>query len=40
MSLHKNSFGACACEGMDIDPGRVIDVHIELMLNGLMAKPA
>ncbi|MBL0727137.1 TetR/AcrR family transcriptional regulator [Piscinibacter sp. HJYY11] len=39
MSLHKNSFGACPAEGMDFDPDRVIDVHIELMLHGLLAKP-
>ena len=39
MSLHKNSFGACPSEGMDFDPDRVIEIHIELMLNGLLAKP-
>ena len=39
MSLHKNSFGACPAEGMDFDPDRVIEVHIELMLNGLLATP-
>jgi hypothetical protein len=40
MSLHKNSFGACPAEGMDFDPDRVIEIHIELMLHGLLAKPA
>jgi AcrR family transcriptional regulator len=40
MTLHKNSFGACALEGMDIDPARVIETHIELMLNGLLTPSA
>jgi AcrR family transcriptional regulator len=38
MALHKHSFGACAAEGMDIDPGRVIDIHIDLMLHGLLTE--
>lgn len=39
MALHKNSFGACAVEGFDLDPDRVIETHIDLMLNGLLAQP-
>jgi AcrR family transcriptional regulator len=40
LSLHKNSFGACPAEGMDLDPDRVVEVHIELMLNGLLTERA
>lgn len=40
MALHKNSFGACPCEGIDFDPDRVIDIHIALMLHGLLVTPA
>jgi AcrR family transcriptional regulator len=40
MSLHKNSFGACPAEGMDIDPDQVIETHIDLMLRGLLHKTA
>ncbi len=36
MALHKHSFGAC---GMDIDMGRVLEAHIELLLNGLIRQP-
>jgi AcrR family transcriptional regulator len=39
MALHQNSFGACPVEGMDIDPNRVIETHIDLMLNGLLTAP-
>jgi AcrR family transcriptional regulator len=38
MALHKHSFGACPCEGMDIDPDRVIATHIDLVLHGLLNK--
>ncbi|HEY0818824.1 MAG TPA: TetR/AcrR family transcriptional regulator [Rhizobacter sp.] len=38
LSLHKNSFGACPAEGLDLDPDRVVEVHIELMLNGLLSE--
>jgi AcrR family transcriptional regulator len=38
MALHKHSFGACAAEGLTMNSGRVIDTHIELMLNGLIDK--
>jgi AcrR family transcriptional regulator len=40
MALHKNSFGACAVEGFDLDPDRVIETHVDLMLNGLLTQPA
>ncbi|MET0335318.1 MAG: TetR/AcrR family transcriptional regulator [Rhizobacter sp.] len=40
MSLHKNSFGACPSEGMDFDPDQVIEIHIDLMLHGLLDKTA
>ena len=38
MALHKHSFGAC--EGMDLDPNRVIATHIDLVLHGLLKHPA
>jgi AcrR family transcriptional regulator len=40
MTLHKNSFGACPLEGMDLDAARVIETHIDLMLNGLLTPSA
>ena len=40
MALHKHSFGACCLSGDTVDPERTIDVHIELMLNGLRPRPA
>lgn len=36
LALHKHSFGACPCEGMTIDPERVIAAHIDLVLHGLL----
>ena len=38
MALHKHSFGAC--EGIDLDPTRVIAAHIDLVLHGLLKRPA
>jgi AcrR family transcriptional regulator len=38
MALHKHSFGAC--EGMNLDPGRVIATHIDIVLHGLLKHPA
>lgn len=40
LAIHKNSFGACPCEGMDLDAERVIETHIDLMLHGLLTRPA
>jgi hypothetical protein len=40
MMLHKHSIGACPMMENLIDPRRVIDVHIDLMLHGLQADGA
>jgi len=40
MMLHKHSIGACPTMENLIDPRRVIDVHIDLMLHGLKADGA
>ena len=39
MALHRHSFGACPSAGLILDPIRVIDTHIDLMLHGLLAQP-
>lgn len=39
MALHKHSFGACPADGLDIDPDRVIEAHIDLVLRGLLVRP-
>ncbi len=39
MAVHKHSLGACAAEGMGIDPDRVITAHINLILHGLLVRP-
>jgi len=41
MALHRHSFGACPVHGKDeVDPIRVLETHIDLMLNGLQKRPA
>ena len=35
MMLHKHSLGACACAPEPMDPHRLIDVQLDLMLRGL-----
>jgi AcrR family transcriptional regulator len=35
MALHNHSFGACPVHGPDMDPTRLLDIHLELVLRGL-----
>jgi hypothetical protein len=37
MTLHRNSVGACRVGGPDLDPLRLIDTQIDLVLHGLLA---
>ncbi len=37
LALHKHSLGACPIEDMDIDANGVINTHIDIVLNGLLA---
>jgi AcrR family transcriptional regulator len=40
MTLHKHSIGACSAMRPEIDPVRLIDTQIDLILHGLQAQPA
>jgi len=40
MTLHKHSIGACSAMAPHIDPVRLIDTQIDLVLHGLRAQPA
>jgi AcrR family transcriptional regulator len=40
MTLHKHSIGACAALGPDVDPARLIDAQVDLIVHGLQPKPA
>ena len=39
MTLHKHSVGACSAMRPDIDPVRLIDTQIDLILHGLQLQP-
>lgn len=38
MSLYKHSLGACPCLSGQVDPGRVIATHIDIVINGLLLR--
>jgi AcrR family transcriptional regulator len=41
MALHRHSFGACPVHGQtEVDPARVLDAHIDLVLHGLQVRAA
>jgi AcrR family transcriptional regulator len=41
MALHRHSFGCCpVSNGVEIEPGAVLNTHLELALRGLEAPPA
>lgn len=35
MAVHRHSFGACPVHGPDMDPARMLDTHLDLVLGGL-----
>ena len=39
-ALHRHAIGACASTGLDMDPVRLIDTQIDLLLHGLKAAAA
>jgi len=39
MALHCHSFGACAVHGVELDPMAVLQMQLELVLHGLVARP-
>jgi AcrR family transcriptional regulator len=42
MAVHRHSFGACPVHGVDVDPGAMLQTHLDLVLRGLevRAEPA
>lgn len=38
LCLHKHTLGACGCEAQGIDPRQFIRDHVDLMLQGLLAR--
>lgn len=38
LAMHKHSFGACRMDGAEIDPGRLVEAQIDLLLRGLQAR--
>jgi len=38
LTLHQHSFGACMLHDPDMDPLRVLDLQLDLMLDGLLAR--
>ncbi len=35
MAVHRHSFGACPVHGPEVDPARVLDTHLDMVLRGL-----
>jgi AcrR family transcriptional regulator len=40
LSLHRHSFGACPVRGDELDPAAILRTQIDLVLGGLLARPA
>ena len=40
MCLHKHSLGACGVNGLAVDAERVIRTHLDIVLRGLLVRPA
>jgi len=40
LCLHKHSLGACPVVGPDLDPSSVIHAHIDVVLRGMLVRPA